>query len=276
MRGVELDLEAVSFSYRDTPVVREVSLRVKPGEVLGLVGPNGSGKTTLIRLISGVLRDYRGAIRLGGREVSGIGGPELARTVAVVPQETESALPFTAREIVLMGRHPFGGGALFESADDRAAAEEALERAGALPLAGRSLCELSAGEKQRVIFARALAQQPGLLLLDEPTSFLDIRYQTELYDRVREVVETEGVSVLTVLHDLNLAAEYCDRVCLLSRGRVHARGPTDEVLTWSNLTTVFETDVYVDTNDLTGKLVIIPLSRRARDIIRNSGAEPTR
>jgi len=276
MKGVACILEEVGFSYGARPVLENISFTVEPGEVVGLVGPNGSGKTTLIRLLSGVRGGYAGSILLDGREISRIDRRELARTVAVVPQESEAALPFSAREIVLMGRHPWARGALFESPDDLRAVDEALERAGAQTLADRNIRELSAGERQRIIFARALAQDPGLLLLDEPTSFLDIRYQTELYDRVRDVVENDGVSVLTVLHDLNLAAEYCDRICLLSNGHIHDSGPTDEVLTWANLTAVFATDVYVDTHDLTGKLVIIPLSQRAREIIGDSGVQPTR
>ncbi len=276
MPGLTLRLEQVGFAYAERPVVAAVDLQVAPGEVVGLIGPNGSGKTTLLRIISGVLGGYAGSVTLDGREVEGIPRRELARQVAVVPQESEAALPFTAREIVLMGRHAWAGGALFESRHDREIAGEALARAGAAALAGRSIRELSAGEKQRVIFARALAQEPGLLLLDEPTSFLDIRYQTELYDRVREVAATDGVSVLTVLHDLNLAAEYCDRICLLDRGRVHACGLTAEVLTYANLTAVFRTDVYVDTNDLTGTLVVIPLSGRARELLRGTGDERTR
>jgi iron complex transport system ATP-binding protein len=131
-------------------------------------------------------------------------------------------------------------------------------------LADRTIQELSSGERQRVVFARALAQEPRALLLDEPTSFLDIRHQTELYDLVRELALAGGTAVLTVLHDLNLAAEYCDRIYLLREGRVAAAGRTDEVFTYANLTAVFETEVYVDTNDLTGQLLVVPLSGRVR------------
>ena len=131
--------------------------------------------------------------------------------------------------------------------------------------------ELSAGERQRIVFARALAQQPSSLLLDEPASFLDVRHQVELYDRVRELADRERASVLTALHDLNLAAEYCDRVYLLQRGRVAACGPTAEVFTYANLKRVFETEVYVDLNALTGNMLVVPLSGRVQERLRGDG-----
>lgn len=274
-RGVEIVTEDLGYAYSEARVLKSVSIEVGPGEIVGLIGPNGSGKTTMIRVISGVLRDYSGSIGVGGREVRELAPGELAEMVAVVPQEAETALPFTVTEVALMGRHPYLKGIAFETSVDLEIALAALERAGAAHLAGRNIQKLSSGERQRVVFARALAQQPGALLLDEPTSFLDIRYQVELYDMVRELAE-EGVSVLTALHDLNLAAEYCDRIYILKEGEVFASGPTDEVLTYANLTDVFGSDVYVDTNDLTGKLLVIPLSGRARREIEKRKNKPAR
>jgi iron complex transport system ATP-binding protein len=169
-----------------------------------------------------------------------------------------------------MGRHPHLAGLAFETHRDVELARVALDRCGARPFESRSIHELSSGERQRVVFARALAQEPRALLLDEPASFLDIRHQTELYDLVRDLA-AEGTTVLTVLHDLNLAAEYCDRIYLLREGRVAAAGPTDEVLTYSNLTRVYETEVYVDTNDLTGQLIVVPLSGRVRRQLAKRG-----
>jgi iron complex transport system ATP-binding protein len=230
----------------------------------------------MIGVISGVLGGYSGSVRVGGREVKELSAGELAAMVAVVPQETETALPFTVTEVALMGRHPYLKGIAFETEADMEIVSAALERAGAAHLAGRNIQKLSSGERQRVIFARALAQQPGALLLDEPTSFLDIRYQVELYDLVRGLVQEESVGVLTALHDLNLAAEYCDRVYLLTDGEVYASGPTDDVLTYANLTEVFGSDVYVDTNDITGKLLVIPLSGRARREIEKRKGKPAR
>ena len=264
-RGVRIETEAVGFRYvGGGTALEDVSLRVEPGEVVGLLGPNGSGKSTLIKILSGILSRYEGSARVDGAEVRTARRKDLAGKLAVVPQETSFGFPFTVLQIVLMGRHPHLAGLAFETRQDVALARVALDRCGAAHLADRTIQDLSSGERQRVVFARALAQEPRALLLDEPASFLDIRHQTELYDLVRELAMTDGTAVLTVLHDLNMAAEYCDRIYLLRQGRVAAAGKTAEVFTYANLTTVFETEVYVDTNHLTGQLLVVPLSGRAR------------
>ncbi len=262
-----LEASSVSYAYGRQGALHEVSLEARPGEVVGLVGPNGSGKSTLVKILSGVLAGYSGSALVAGDEVSRLPRRELARRVAVVPQEPNFGFPFTALEVVLMGRHPHLEGLGFESERDLAIAKAALERCGAGHFAGRTIQDLSAGERQRIVFARALAQESPVLLLDEPASFLDIRHAVGLYDVVRELATRDGKAVLAVLHDLSLAAEYCDRVYLLRAGRVEAAGPTAEVFTYANLTRVFETDVYVDVNHLTGRLLVTPLSNRAREYL---------
>jgi iron complex transport system ATP-binding protein len=274
--GVTVETVALRFAYDEREVLDRVDLRATPGEVVGLVGPNGSGKSTLVKVLSGVLDGYAGSALVSGREVRDLPRAELARQIAVVPQEPAFGFPFTALEIVLMGRHPHLAGLAFESDRDIDLARQSLRRCGVDHLASRTIQELSSGERQRVVFAKALAQEPGALLLDEPASFLDIRHQVELYEIVRERAREQGGTVLTVLHDLNLAAEYCDRIYLLREGRVEAQGPTEEVFTYANLTRVFETEVYVDTNSLTGKLLVVPLSGRARDKLREPGLGPPR
>jgi len=267
--GVRVETKGLGFAYGERPVLDGVDLVASPGEVVGLVGPNGSGKSTLIKALCGVQSGYTGSARVDGREVRDLPRVELARRLAVVPQEPTFSFPFSALEVVLMGRHPHLAGLAFESASDIELAQDALERCGVAHLAGRTIHELSSGERQRVVFAKALAQEPGALLLDEPASFLDIRHQVELYEVVRDRAHDRGATVLTVLHDLNLAAEYCDRVYLIREGRIEAHGPTAEVFTYANLTRVFETEVYVDTNTLTGKLLVVPLSKRVRGVGRN-------
>jgi iron complex transport system ATP-binding protein len=266
--GARLATRDLGFAYDGRPVLEGIDLAVEPAEVVGLLGPNGSGKSTLIKILSGVLRGYGGSATVDGDEVRAADRRDLARKLAVVPQEPVFSFPFSALEIVLMGRHPHLAGLAFESADDLELARRALRRCGAEAMARRPIHELSSGERQRVVFAKALAQQPRALLLDEPASFLDIRHQVEIYDVVRSLAGENRCSVLTVMHDLNLAAEYCDRIYLLRGGRVEAEGPTAEVLTYANLTRVFETDVYVDTNAVTGKLLVVPLPGRAQEELR--------
>jgi len=260
----ELELRNLQFSYGDREVLAGVDLTVRSGEIVGLLGPNGSGKSTLVKVVSRILKPYTGSATLGGKELHNLPQRDLARILAVVPQEPEFGFSFTALEVVLMGRHPHLAGLAFESENDIALAKAALKRCGALEFENRPVLELSAGERQRVVAARALAQQPDCLLLDEPSSFMDIRHQVELYDLVRSLADDEGTGVLAVLHDLNIAAEYCDRIYLLKEGNILASGPTSEVFTYANLKATFDTDVYVDVNTLTGRMLVVPLSRKRK------------
>jgi iron complex transport system ATP-binding protein len=262
-----LEVRNLTVAYGSRLALAGVDLRLEPGSVVGLLGPNGAGKSTLVRAVSGVLAGFSGSVKVAGDDLRSLPRKEVARRIAVVPQEPRFDFPFTALEVVVMGRHPHLGSLAFESACDFEIARQALARCGALHLAARPIDELSSGERQRIVFARALAQKAPILLLDEPASFLDLRFQVELFDRVRELAD-EGTGVVAVLHDLNLAAEYCDRVVLLQGGRVVAAGPTAEVLTYQHLTAVYETEIYVDLNDITGALVVTPLSSRARRRLR--------
>ena len=261
-----LSADDVSFGYRREVVLREITIAAVRGETFGIIGPNGSGKSTLMRLLSGVLVPRRGEVRLFGRPISDYAPHDRARAIAVVPQETAIEFPFTVTETVLMGRAPHLGRFAFEGDRDLEAAHRAMQRTGVLHLAERSLHELSGGERQRVILARALAQDAAILLLDEPAAFLDIRHEVEIYDLLHELKQ-EGRTVLTVLHDLNLAALYCDRVALVKDGRLVAVGTPADVITYKTITDVYEVDVYVDRNDLTGAINVLPLSRRYRALL---------
>lgn len=216
----------LEFGYRATPVVRGVDLRAVPGRVLGLIGPNGSGKTTLLRLLHGSLRPQSGTVRIDGLDVTRASAREVARRVAVVVQEHGGDLPLRVADMVLLGRVPHSSTFTRTDVEDHRIATAALERVGALPLATRGFAGLSGGEKQRVLIARALAQQTPHLLLDEPTNHLDVRYQHEVLQLLRGLPAT----VVVVLHDLNLAATYCDDLLLLDRGTVAAHGTPREVL----------------------------------------------
>src|SRR4030095_6103320 len=212
-----------------------------------------------VRLMSGVTRPRTGSVFFAGRALPSYERKALAQHIAVVPQESRIELPFSALEVVLMGRSPYLKRFGFEQAHDLAVAQRAMELTGVSELAAREIHELSGGERQRVILARALAQEPRLLLLDEPTAFLDIKHQVEVYDLLKRLSRQQGLTVVAILHDLNLAALYCDRVALLKTGKVLAQGTPEQVLTYVNIKAAYDTEVYIGLNDITGKVHILPL-----------------
>lgn len=227
--GDDLCFDRVALRLGDRAVLREVSFFVGRGEVVGLLGRNGAGKTSLLRLANRSLRPDAGAVRLWGRSLDSYPRRELARMVATVPQDVQVPFPFLAGEIVLMGRAPHQGLLGFESGEDLERARDAMERVGIAGLANRVISELSGGERQLVMFARALAQEPELLLLDEPTAFLDLRHRIDVLQVVRGLAE-RGRGALVVSHDLALAARICDRVVVLAEGGVLAEGRPADVL----------------------------------------------
>ena len=239
-----LAFEDVRLRIGPREILRGVTLELGRGEMVGLAGPNGSGKTTLLRVASGVLPAGAGSVRVRGRPTASFSRRELARELAVVPQDAQIAFPFRAGEVVLMGRSPYLGPLGFETGADVRLAEEAMARVGIASLAERSILELSGGERQLVMVARALAQDARVLLLDEPTAHLDLRYKIVVLDLVREFVRT-GRSALVVSHDLTLAARTCDRIALLREGALMATGAPADVITPQNLRTTFGIDADV-------------------------------
>jgi iron complex transport system ATP-binding protein len=267
MTDAAIELHDVSFGYASAPVLHALSFAIGRGEIVGIIGPNGSGKSTLLRVMSGILKPQRGQVSIAGYPAERYGRRELGRLIGVVPQETAVTSPFSVTEMVLFGRTPHVGGFGFDRADDLAAAQRAMERTETAHLARRPITELSGGERQRVILARALAQEPAILLLDEPAAFLDIRHEVEMYDLLRDL-QRSGITVVSVLHDLNLAAQYCERLLLLHEGRLARAGTPTEVITYANLTEVYGVEVYVALNDITGCLNVLPLSREHRDRLK--------
>lgn len=246
-----LEIKNLSTGYSNKPVLCDISLEVQPGELVGVLGANGCGKSTLVKTISGLLKPSGGQIRLEGRDLLKLKPEEKARLMTVVAQNASLPAAFTAAEIVLMGRTPHLGAFQQEGPEDWEIVRQVMEETDCWQMATRPVGELSGGERQRVLFALALAQQPRLLLLDEPTTYLDINYQTEIMDiAARWLVEKPGRGALAVFHDLNLASQYCKRLALLSKGRILAIGSPAEVITAANIRQAYDAAVIVTPHPL--------------------------
>jgi iron complex transport system ATP-binding protein len=262
-----LSASDVSYAYagrsgRDRAfMLRDVSVSIPRGSLLGLLGPNGCGKTTLLKLLSGVLHPQHGLVAFEGRSLRHTARRELARHIAVVPQETHPAFDYTAIEMVLMGRHPHLGPFQLEGPRDLAVAYDAMTATGTADLAERPYMTLSGGEKQRVVIASALAQDPDLLLLDEPTASLDLGYQLEVAALLLRLNRERGVTMALATHDLNLAAGLCDSLLLMRGGRALAHGPTRDVLTASRIAELYDVEADVRYHEGAGHLTIVPMRR---------------
>ena len=250
-----VDAHAVSFSVEAKTLLDGVDVRAERGQFLGLIGPNGAGKSTLLRALSGVLRYQEGAVALEGSDLQSMPARDVAAMLALVPQIAPYTQGFTAFELVVMGRYPHLGRFQVEGEADDRIAREAMRRTETEQFAERTLDTLSGGERQRVFLARALAQQPRVLLLDEPTSNLDILHQLKILGLVRTLVD-DGLTVIAAIHDLNLAARYCDRLVLLSEGRVVTEGPPEEVLAPETIESTFGVRSAIHRDPVTGALAI--------------------
>jgi iron complex transport system ATP-binding protein len=262
-----LTVDRASFTYDRRPttasrqVLHEVSMAVARGRIVGLLGPNGSGKTTLLRLVAGLLSPHTGSVQLDGRAVAAFSRRDLARRMAIVPQETHSTFDFTVLDMVLMGRYPHLGRFELEGADDLAIAREALEATGTAGLQSRQFATLSGGEKQRVVIAGALAQASDMLLLDEPTAALDLGYQFEIAALLRGLNRERRTTMIVSTHDLNLVATLCDEIVLLKEGRVVAQGHTRDTLTPENIRLLYHIDADVHFHERAGHLTVVPIAR---------------
>ena len=254
-RETGLALQSVTASYAARRVLHEVSLEAAPGEIVGLIGPNGSGKTTLVRVASRGLRPDHGEVRVQGLDPYALSARQAARLVAVVPQEVTPAFDYSVLEMALMGRSPYHSS--WGRGDDWAQVRRAMASANVQHLAERGMGELSGGERQRAILAQALAQDAPVLLLDEPTTHLDMRHVVEILTLVRGLARRDGKAVLAIFHDLNIASAYCDRIHVLSEGRVVAAGPPAEVITHDLIGRVFAVDVEVTTGGATGRPAVV-------------------
>lgn len=255
---VELKLLDVSLGYQHSLVVENMTLEARSGQMLGLVGPNGCGKSTLLKAMSRVIPPQSGDIFINERNLSKIPRRELARLLGVVPQIPLLPSTFTAFEIVLMGRNPHLGLLQHEGSKDMAVAWEAMEKTLTQHLAKRRIGELSGGEIQSVVIARVLAQQTEAVLLDEPTANLDIGRQIEILDLIKGLCHKNGFTVVIALHDLNLAAQYCDSLILMDKGQIHCQGKPGEVITANNIAKVYGSGSYVYSHPVSGLPVVLP------------------
>jgi len=235
------------FAYSSTPVLNNICLELAPSELLGIVGPNGSGKSTLIRCMDNILKPQQGSIFLDGQKIEKLSRMEIARRIGYVPQSSAHTFPTTVFDVVLMGRRPH---ATWRSSDeDIDKVVEILELLGIEDFALRDFNELSGGERQKVFIARALAQEPEVLLLDEPTSNLDIGYQLEVMDIIKNLVIERGISAIMAVHDLNLASRYADRICMMNGGKIFAAGDPFTVFTSENIKHVYGVEASVVNDD---------------------------
>lgn len=268
---LRLSVCGVSFAYDGSEVLSDITFEISEGEVVGIIGPNGSGKTTLLKCINRVLKPKTGTVMIDERDLRELNRKEIAQVIGVVPQNNEISFPFTALDIVMMGRMPALQPFQRESEEDLRIAKEAMRTTNVLHLADREIDQLSGGEKQRVIIARALAQRPRILLLDEPTLHLDVNHQLEILDLVQNLARNEELTVLMVSHDLSLAARYCDKLILLNGGRIKAAGKVEEVLTEENLQKVFGINAFVRFEPEIDSYIVIIKSVCKEDDGRDSG-----
>ncbi|MBO8128156.1 MAG: heme ABC transporter ATP-binding protein [Peptococcaceae bacterium] len=258
--GAVLKVLDVECAYGANKVLDGITFAIEKGSFTGIIGPNGSGKSTLLRCISRVLKPVRGVVLLDDRNVYGLGSRDVAKLMAVVPQETVVNFPFTVEEVVVMGRSPHLGRFQSEGKRDFEIAARVMDLTNIRHLAGRPVTAISGGERQRVIIAKALAQEPEVILLDEPTSHLDINQQLEILNLLQRLNRETKLTIISVFHDLNLAAQYCDTLILMQEGRIFALGTPEEVLTVQNIKAVYSTNVLVNKHSITGRPVVMLLA----------------
>ena len=260
-----IDVHSISFRYQKNWVLQDISFQVGKGEFIGVIGPNGSGKSTLLKVLYRLLSPQQGEVLVEFVPLKRMSRAEIAKRIAVVAQETYPLFPFRVIEIVLMGRSPYLGYLMFESEKDLEIAKKAMKWTEILNFSERPIDELSGGERKRVFIARALAQEPEVILLDEPTANLDIHHQIEFLDLILSLNREKGLTIVMATHDMNIAAEFCDRLILLRQGTIYKMGSPKEVITEENIERVYGCQVLVDQNPISGMPRINLLKKGTRN-----------
>jgi iron complex transport system ATP-binding protein len=259
-----LQVNNLEFGYKDDLVIKDISFNVKKGKFISIIGPNGSGKSTLLKTLNNLYRPSKGQILLEGRDINSFKKREIAQKIALVPQDTNIDYDFTVEDIVMMGRHPYKNRFEKENDNDYKIINQALEMTNTLGLKKRLITEISGGERQRVIIAKALAQEPSMIFLDEPTSNLDINHQMDILNLLKTFNEEQETTVVLVIHDINLAARYSDEIILLDKGRILGKGSPEEVITVKNIEQAYNMKVAIEKNKYTGTTYLTPIEIRKR------------
>lgn len=253
-----IDISQLSFSYNKLSLFDKISFKIGKSENVAIIGPNGSGKSTLIKLIAGLLKPQSGTIKINNKHLEDYKRINLAKSMAYVPQSVDISFTFSVYDVVKMGRYPFSENLMVHDPDGDRIVQEAIEKMGISHLTNRKFSEISGGEKQRAIIASALCQKADLLLLDEPTSALDYKHQQEIYTLLQQLCKNEGKTVLIVTHDINLAAQFCDRIILLHEGKIIKMGIPEDVLKFPVIEEIYGVKVFIDINPFTKSLYILP------------------
>ena len=262
-----LELKKITTGYNKKTILNDISFILEKGDFLGIIGPNGSGKTTLLRVISKILKPWKGRVTLEGKGLDEIKHRELAKRMAVVPQKMQELFfSYSVRDFILLGRTPYlRRFQLLESKEDLRVVREVMEETDTIGLEDRNLEDLSGGERQRTVVAQALAQEPEILLLDEPTAHLDINHQVEILNLIKSLNQKKNLTVLMISHDLNLAAEYCEKLILLKEGKIFQEGLPQEILTYQNIEEVYKTLVVVEESPVSSKPHVFLISGRNKE-----------
>ncbi len=254
-----LKIKNIDQEIEDNKILKDINLDLKKGEFLGIVGPNGAGKTTLLRTISNVLEPKKGSVKIKNKDISNMGRKEISKLISMVPQNSYISFPFNALDIVLMGRSPYKGRFDSRTKKDKEKAEKYMKLTNTLQFKNRNVNDLSGGELQRIAIARALIQEPEILLMDEPTSHLDLNHEFEILSLIKNL-QDEGLSIISVFHDLNLASRFCDRIVMLKNGEIFEKGKPKHILTNENVSQVFNANVMIKRNPSTRTPYIVPIS----------------
>lgn len=254
-----LQVQNLKFGYKRDLVLKDISFNIEKGQFISIIGPNGSGKSTILKLLNNLYSPKKGNIFIEGKNIYGYKKRDLAQKIALVPQDTFLDYEFTVEDVVLMGRHPYKKRFQKEDENDFKIVEEALKMTNTLHLKDKLITEISGGERQRVVIARALAQNPSIILLDEPTSHLDINHQIEILNLLKRLNQEKSTTIVIVIHDINIASRYSDEIIMINEGKIVGIGRPEEVITKKNIEETYNLKVIIEKNRVTNKIYLTPI-----------------